>query len=135
MISILASAVECRMRSAVRWTLPAAAALALATGLPAAQSSSSSLVALVGGTVIDGSANASRRDHTVLIRDGRIVDVVPRKTAAIPRDARGVDPDATRVLLGELGGGVVLGRSTLGRFDAGEAAGHGGVGARDRCRV
>jgi imidazolonepropionase-like amidohydrolase len=67
--------------------------LALATaGAPAAQAPApSSVTALVGATVVDGTGAAPIADAVVLIRDGRIADVGPASRVPVPAGATRTD--------------------------------------------
>src|SRR5688572_29949639 len=46
------------------------------------------VVALTGVTVIDGTGAAPRRDHTIVIRNGRIAEVGPSSRVKAPAGAR-----------------------------------------------
>jgi imidazolonepropionase-like amidohydrolase len=52
-------------------------------------------IALVGGTVVDvsafGSSTADLRDAVVVVEDGRITAVGPRRSTVIPRGAEVID--------------------------------------------
>lgn len=49
------------------------------------------LVALVGGTVIDGNDGAPLRDAVIVIKDDRIVSVGPRGKSDLPKAAKIID--------------------------------------------
>jgi len=55
------------------------------------QSPDARIVAIVGGTLIDGSGAAPTVDGVIVIRDGRIVSVGPRSAVTIPAGADRVD--------------------------------------------
>jgi imidazolonepropionase-like amidohydrolase len=57
-------------------------------------------LALVNGTLIDGSGAAPVPDAVVLMRGGRIVAVGPRATVAIPSDAQVIDTQGGTILPG-----------------------------------
>ncbi len=50
-------------------------------------------MAIVGATLIDGTGAAPQADAVVVVEDGRIVDVGPRRQIAIPEHARVVDAE------------------------------------------
>jgi len=64
------------------------------TGSPAAA------LALVGGTLVDGTGRSALADATVVIRDGRIVAAGPRPQIKIPKDAKLVDARGKTILPG-----------------------------------
>ena len=57
-------------------------------------------LAIVGGTLIDGTGAAPVPDAAVLIHNGRIVAVGPRAKVKIPRDARVVNAQSKTILPG-----------------------------------
>jgi imidazolonepropionase-like amidohydrolase len=57
-------------------------------------------VALVGGTLVDGTGRPALSDATVVIRDGRIVAVGPYPKIKIPRNAEVVDARGKTILPG-----------------------------------
>jgi imidazolonepropionase-like amidohydrolase len=57
-------------------------------------------VALVNGTLIDGTGGAPVRDAAVLVRNGRIVAAGPRRRVAIPAGARLLDAGGGTILPG-----------------------------------
>lgn len=69
--------------------------LLLACILAAAQDRPGRAVALIGGTVVDvsafGTSTADLRDAAVIVQDGRIAFVGPRRTTRIPRGAVVID--------------------------------------------
>jgi imidazolonepropionase-like amidohydrolase len=69
---------------AVRASMARLAALVPVTSAPAA-------IALIGGTVIDGSGAKPIPDAVVVLRQSRIVAVGSRRTTAIPRDATRIE--------------------------------------------
>lgn len=67
------------------------AGLLLWGGTLTAQAEPSRCIALVAGTVYDGTDAAPLRDATVLVRDGRIEAIGSNDAVAVPDDARVVD--------------------------------------------
>lgn len=63
----------------------------LSVSIPATDSSTTRVVALVGGTVIDGTGKAPLPDATIVIVGDRIASIGPRATTPIPQGARQVD--------------------------------------------
>lgn len=61
---------------------------ALAQGRPSAESG---VLAIVGGTVIDGNGGDPVRDATVLIKGNRIETIGPRASVAVPKGAQVID--------------------------------------------
>jgi imidazolonepropionase-like amidohydrolase len=59
-----------------------------------------STLAIVGGTLIDGTGAAPVPDATVVIHNGRIVAVAPRSKVKIPKDANIVDAHGRTILPG-----------------------------------
>lgn len=49
------------------------------------------VIAITGGTVIDGNGGTPIRDATIVVRGGRIAAVGPRGTVSVPGDARVID--------------------------------------------
>jgi imidazolonepropionase-like amidohydrolase len=78
----------------------AIAALAELDASPAAAVSGDTLLALVGGTLIDGTGAAPVRDATIVIRGNRIVEVGPRSKVRVPRGARIVTTRGATMLPG-----------------------------------
>ncbi len=74
------------------------AALAqISKGIPGSRAST---LAIVGGTLIDGTGDAPIPDAAVVIHDGRIETVGPRSKVKIPRDANVVDAHGKTILPG-----------------------------------
>src|SRR3984957_7430393 len=65
-----------------------------------ASANSNGTIALVGGTLIDGTGGAPVADSAVVIKEGRIVFAGPRNKATIPRDANVVDVSGKFILPG-----------------------------------
>jgi hypothetical protein len=61
-------------------------------------------VAIVGGTLIDGSGRAAVEDAVVVFQNGRIQEVGKRGAAAIPRGAEVIDAKGKTVLPGLIDG-------------------------------
>jgi hypothetical protein len=76
----------------------------LTLALGAAQSQGGRPIALVGGTVVDvsefGSATGDIRDAAVVVENGRIVSVGPRRSTPIPKDADVIDAAGTFIVPG-----------------------------------
>ena len=87
-----------RVRSTIS-TVVVAAALLTPNARPAAQAPAA-VIALVGGTVIDGNGGAPTPDAVVVIEGGRITAVGARGRAAIPAGARQVDVRGQWILPG-----------------------------------
>lgn len=51
----------------------------------------SKLVALIGGDVFDGLVDATQKDMTILIKDGKIAALGSRSTVEVPEDAKIID--------------------------------------------
>jgi imidazolonepropionase-like amidohydrolase len=81
-------------------SLAAADAVAALQALGPPRAPIDSLLALVGGTLVDGTGAPPVRDAAILIRGGRIVAVGPSKSVKIPRGARVVKTDGTTMLPG-----------------------------------
>jgi len=62
--------------------------------------SRSEKLALVGGTLIDGTGKAAIPDAAIVIEKGRIVAAGPRASATIPKDAQVVDTTGKTILPG-----------------------------------
>ena len=62
--------------------------------------SRASTLAIVGGTLIDGTGTVPVADAAVVIHDGRIVAVGPRSKVRIPKDANVVDAHGKTILPG-----------------------------------
>ena len=74
------------------------AALAdISKGIPGSHSAT---IAIVGGTLIDGTGAAPIADSTVIIHDGRIAAVGPRANVRIPKHANVVDAKGKFILPG-----------------------------------
>jgi imidazolonepropionase-like amidohydrolase len=74
------------------------AALAdISKGIPGSHAAT---IAIVGGTLIDGTGAAPLADATVIIRDGRIAAVGPRTKVKIPEHAKVVDAKGKYILPG-----------------------------------
>jgi imidazolonepropionase-like amidohydrolase len=73
---------------------------ALASMSKDVSASSNSTIALVGGTLIDGTGSASVADSTVLIEKGRIAAVGPRSKVKIPKHATEIDVHGKTILPG-----------------------------------
>ena len=58
------------------------------------------VMALVGGTVIDGTGREPLRDAVVLLKDGRIAEVGSRQTTKIPKGASVIDVTGKSILPG-----------------------------------
>jgi imidazolonepropionase-like amidohydrolase len=91
------------MRHLARTAAAAAAALLLlataATAPPlAAQPAQGRVTAIRAGTLFDGTGERTRSDVTILVRDGRIVEVGPN--VSVPADAEHVDLSGWTVLPG-----------------------------------
>jgi len=56
--------------------------------------------ALVGARIFDGSTRAPIEDGTVLVRDGRIAAVGPRRSVTIPADAKAINANGTTIIPG-----------------------------------
>ena len=69
----------------------------ISKGIPG---SHSSILAIVGATLIDGTGAAAVPDSAVVIRDGRIVAVGPRSKVKIPKQANVVDAKGKFILPG-----------------------------------
>lgn len=57
----------------------------------ALQGEQSKRIALVGGDVVDGLTDATQKDMTVLVNDGKITAIGSRSTVAIPEDTKVID--------------------------------------------
>jgi imidazolonepropionase-like amidohydrolase len=64
------------------------ALLALSVAAPVAAQRTDSVLAIVGGTLIDGNGGPPLADATVVVRGGRIAAVGPQASVAVPRGAR-----------------------------------------------
>jgi imidazolonepropionase-like amidohydrolase len=74
------------------------AALAdISKGIPGSHAST---IAIVGGTLIDGTGAAPLADSTVIVRDGRIAAVGPRAKVKVPKNANVVDAKGKFILPG-----------------------------------
>jgi imidazolonepropionase-like amidohydrolase len=73
------------------WTSATAVTAASAQSSPASPAVSDPVIALVGGTVIDGNGGAPVPDQTVIITGDRITQLGPRATTAIPQGAWQLD--------------------------------------------
>src|SRR3954464_5129672 len=87
--------------------LSAAAGLAVASvsSLTAQQPEKQTVpIALVGGTVVDvsafGTSTADIRDSSVIVQNGRITAVGPRRSTTIPRGAQVIDAAGTFIVPG-----------------------------------
>jgi len=69
------------------------------------------VMALVHGTLVDGTGAAPIRDAVVVIRHGRIVAVGERARVAIPSDAKTIDVQGTTILPGFINAHVHQGYS------------------------
>lgn len=94
------------------FAVPAAALPASAQGQSAAQLSSQvrqfvsvaePVVALTNVTLIDGTGGAPRTGQTILVRDGRIMEVGPASRVKPPADARVMDLSGRTVIPGIIG--------------------------------
>ena len=63
----------------------------LALAAPVAAQRPDSIIAITGGTLIDGNGGTPLRDATVLVRSGKIAAVGPRTSVPVPRGARVID--------------------------------------------
>lgn len=81
---------------AVALVIAALAAIAASPHLDA----QSSIVAITGGTLIDGNGGAAISDAALIVVDGRIAAVGPRASVKVPPDARIVDVTGKFVLPG-----------------------------------
>lgn len=81
-------------------SLAAADAVAALEELGPPRAPPDSLLALVGGTLVDGTGAPPLRDAAILIRGGRIVAVGPRRSVRVPRGARVVNTGGTTMLPG-----------------------------------
>ncbi len=66
------------------------------------------VVAVTGGTIIDGNGGSPIRDGVVVIKDKKIVSVGPRSSVTIPADAREIRVNGKYVLPGLMDGNVHL---------------------------
>ena len=103
-----------------------AALLAAVPGPGVAQSAPP--LAIVHVTLIDGTGAPPRRDVTVIVAGGRVRDIVPARSARLPRGARVVDGTGKYLIPGLCDAHVHLwhGERSLGRFVA-----HGVTCVRD----
>jgi imidazolonepropionase-like amidohydrolase len=62
--------------------------------------SRSATLALVGGTLVDGTGRSALSDTAILVRDGRIVAIGPRSHTKIPKNAEVVDARGKTILPG-----------------------------------
>ena len=69
----------------------------ISKGIPGSRAA---VLAVVGGTLIDGTGAAPVPDAAVVIRDGRIVDAGPRSKVKIPKNATVVDAKGKFILPG-----------------------------------
>jgi imidazolonepropionase-like amidohydrolase len=69
----------------------------ISKGIPGSHAST---IAVVGGTLIDGTGSAPLPDAAVVIENGRISAVGPRSTVKIPKDANVVDAHGKFILPG-----------------------------------
>ncbi len=69
----------------------------ISKGIPGSRAAT---LAIVGGTLIDGTGKAPVTDAAVVIRDGRIVALGPRTKVKIPKDANVVDAKGKFILPG-----------------------------------
>lgn len=67
-----------------------------------------SVIAIVGGTLIDGTGAPARADITILVRGRRIVAVGPSASTSVPRGARVVDAAASWITPGFVDSNVHL---------------------------
>jgi imidazolonepropionase-like amidohydrolase len=58
------------------------------------------VTALVGGKVVDGLSDVSRDDMTVIVENGRILEIGPRAEVGIPSDARIIDVSGKTLIPG-----------------------------------
>ncbi|MCC6318370.1 MAG: amidohydrolase family protein [Gemmatimonadaceae bacterium] len=65
-----------------------------------------SVLALVGGTIIDGNGGPPLRDATLIVRGDRIAAVGPRATTAVPRGARVIPATGKFITPGFVDGNV-----------------------------
>lgn len=70
----------------LRWLL---SALLLCVATPAVAQNRT--IALIGATLVDGAGSPPIADAAIIIRDGHIVDVGPRRSVTVPRSALTVD--------------------------------------------
>ena len=66
------------------------------------------VIALVGGTIIDGRGGMPRSDATIVIIDGRIAAIGPRNRVTIPPGARQIDVGARFITPGFIDANVHL---------------------------
>jgi len=81
------------------WNLEPGTLTATPTAVPQSEQQPTTL-ALVNGTLIDGTGAAPVPDAVVLLRAGRIVAVGPRAAVAIPADAQVIDAQRGTILPG-----------------------------------
>ena len=97
--------------------------LALAAAMPRLVAQSS-VIAVSGGTLIDGNGGAPVPDAVILVRDGRIAALGPRSAVPVPADARVIDAAGKFVMPGlidtnvhlSLYGGVAERYETLAKY-------------------
>ena len=62
-----------------------------AAAAPVAAQRPDSIIAVTGGTLIDGNGGTPLRDAVVIVRNGKIAAVGPRTSVSVPRGARVID--------------------------------------------
>ncbi len=87
------------------------AALILAIFILIATPARADMLAITGGTVIDGTGNATLSGGTILIRDSRVVEVGPGEKVNVPREAERIDARGKYVIPGLMDANVHLGLS------------------------
>jgi imidazolonepropionase-like amidohydrolase len=79
--------------------------VALCIGLPAAAArAQSSPMAIVGGTLIDGTGRPAVTDATIIVQDGRIREVGKRSEVSLPQSAEVIDAKGKTILPGFVDG-------------------------------
>ncbi len=89
----------------MRWVLARTLVIAVYIGsLSAVAGAQSRPVAIVGGTLIDGTGRPAIEDAAVVFHQGRIQDVGKRADVAVPRNAQVIDAKGKTILPGLIDG-------------------------------